>query len=188
MKKLTFFVFLFPICFLPLTHADDDSGVYLSASVNRLSADFENSDDVDFDESDNAGGARIGYMFNDLVGLELSYIDLGEYSASGPVPGNEISLDASAFSTALVLNLDLGVGFDLYGKAGVHFIESESQSLVGGRTIMVDEDEVEPFAAIGVEADFGHWNIFGELSSAQTDQNDLSIVVASVGLKYEFGR
>ena len=167
--------------------ADDDTGLYFGASANRLSADFEDVNDVDFDDSDTAGGVHIGYMFSNLVGIEAGYIDLGSYSADGDNPGNALQLDADAFNAALVLNFNVLQQLDIYIKGGAFLVRADSDSNAAGQTFREDEDSTEPYGAIGLKADLGAWNIFGELSKVDTDVNDLSIDILSVGVRYEFG-
>ncbi|MGI9316364.1 MAG: outer membrane beta-barrel protein [bacterium] len=143
------------IMLLPVAHADDDTGLYISASANRLSADFKDTSDVDFDDSDTAGGLRIGYMTNPFLGFELGYLDLGDYEAEGDTPGNRISLDGSAFTGAIILNWELVEQIDVYGKVGAFYIEADSASNVAGRRISANEDATEIFGGIGVELDLG---------------------------------
>ncbi|MBX2867474.1 MAG: outer membrane beta-barrel protein [Acidiferrobacterales bacterium] len=167
--------------------ADDDTGLYFGVSANRLSADFEDVNDVNFEESDTAGGVHIGYMFSNLVGVEAGYIDLGSYSADGDNPGNALDLDADAFNAALVLNFNALEQLDIYIKGGAFLVRADSDSNAAGQTFRVDDDSTEPYGAIGLKADLGAWNIFGELSKVDTDVNDLSIDILSVGVRYEFG-
>ena len=167
--------------------SDDDRGLYFAVSGNRLSADFEDVNDVSFDDSDTAGGLRLGYMFDDFFGAEIGYIDLGQYSARGDTPGNDINLDAQAFTGALVLSWELAHQFDIYGKVGAIYVEADSDSTIAGNSFRASESGTEAFGAIGVEADFGAWNLFGELSKVNTDTSELDIDIATVGIKYEFG-
>jgi len=167
--------------------ADDDSGWYFGASGNRLSADFEDVNDVDFSESDTALGLQIGYMFTNLFGIEAGYIDLGDYSAPGDNPNNALQLDADAFSAALVLNFSVIDQLDIYVKGGAFLVRAESDSTVASETFSVDDDSVEPFGAFGLKADLGAWNIFGEISKVDTSVSDLSIDIFSVGIRYELG-
>lgn len=51
-----------------------------------------------------------------------------------------------------------------------------------------DESSTELFGGLGIEYDFGSWNIFGEFSKLDTDTNNLSIDILSLGVKYEFSR
>ena len=77
--------------------ADDDSGWYLGAFANRLSADQDNVSDVDFEDSDTALGLKGGYMFTDLFGIEGGYLDLGDYNTRGNTQGIDLNLDAEGF-------------------------------------------------------------------------------------------
>ena len=120
-----------------LAIADDDTGFYLGVGLNRLSADFEDENDVDFEESDNAGIIKLGYMFNDFVGVEVGYIDLGDYDAEGNMPSNRIDLDAEAFTLAIVGNWSVIDKMDLYAKAGIYSIDVESNSVVADNLSLI---------------------------------------------------
>ena len=167
--------------------ADDDTGLYFGFSVSRLSADFEDQDDVDFDDSDNAGGIQLGYMFNNLIGAELGYLDLGSYSSPGDNAGNRLNLDADGFSAALVLNFEVVDELDIFIKAGAFRIDAESRSTAASLVLNQNEDSTEAFGAIGFKADLGAWNFFAELSKIDTDVSELTIDIATLGLRYEFG-
>jgi len=166
--------------------ADEDIGWYAGISANRASADFEDESDIDFDDSDTALGIRGGYMFSDIIGVEVGYLDLGDFSARGDNPGNRIDLDADAFSAALVLNWSVHDQIDLYGKVGAYFVDAKSDSVVAGSRLREDDTETEAFGAVGIEWDLGQFNLFGELSKVDTDVNDLSIDIVTAGVKYEF--
>ncbi len=165
--------------------ADDDTGFYIGFGVNRLSADFEDENDVDFDDSDNAASVKAGYMFNNYVGVEFGYLDLGDYVAEGDSRSNRIEIDAKAFNLSVVGNWPILDQMDLYGKAGIFNIDAESRSTVAGNNITRNSDENEFFAAVGVEFDLGQINLFSELSRVDTDINDLSINIITAGLKLE---
>ena len=166
------------------TLADDDTGFYLGGSVNRLSADQNNVNDVDFEDSDNAFGLKAGYMFTDLLGVEGGYIDLGDYNTKGNDAGVNLSLDADGFYLVGVLNFSFAENWDIYGKLGAFAFDSNTD-FTG---VDFDESSTELFGGLGIEYDFGHWNIFGEFSKLDTDTNDLSIDILSLGVKYEFSR
>ncbi len=166
--------------------ADDDTGWFIGVSANRVSADFEDSNDVDFDDSDTAFGVRAGYMFTDVVGVELGYLDLGDFSADGDRPGNRIDVDADAFSVALVLNWAVHDQVDLYGKLGAYHIDANSDSVAAGVRLEEGDSETEAFYAVGAELDLGQFNVFTEFSQVDTDVNDLAFDIISLGVKFEF--
>lgn len=169
-----------------VTFADDDTGFYLGVAVNRLSADFEDERDIDFEDSDNAASIKFGYMFNDIVGLEIGYLDLGGYVAEGDTPDNRIDIDADARSVAVVGNWSVMDQLDLYGKLGLYNTDVDSRSTIAGNVIDNDDDENEVFGAFGAEYDLGNFNLFAEFSVADTDINDLAIDIATAGVKFEF--
>ena len=169
-----------------LVSADDDTGWYVGAGVSRLSADFEDENDTDFDDSDNAFSAKAGYMFNNYIGVELGYLDLGDYVAEGDTRSNRIELDATAYTLTVVGNWPVIDQLDLYGKAGLINIDVESSSTIAGNRFSTDSDEDELYAAIGAEFDLGQINLFTELAIADTDINDLSLNIATAGIKIEF--
>ena len=162
--------------------SDDDTGFYLGASANRLSADQNNVNDVDFEDSDTALGLKAGYMFTDLFGIEGGWMDLGDYNTRGNTRGVNLNLDAEGFYLVGVLNFSFAESWDAYGKLGGFFFDSDTD-LTG-----FDKSSTELFGGLGLEYDFGNWNIFGEFSKLDTDTNDLSIDIISLGLKYEFSR
>jgi hypothetical protein len=162
--------------------ADDDTGFYLGASANRLSADQKNVSDVDFEDSDTALGLKAGYMFTDRFGVEGGYLDLGDYNTRGNEQGIDLNLDAEGFYLVGVLNFSVAENWDIYGKLGGFFLDTNTD-LTG-----FDKSSTELFGGLGVEYDFGKWNIFGEFSKLDTDTNDLTFDIISLGVKYEFGR
>ncbi|MGH1428819.1 MAG: outer membrane beta-barrel protein [Arenicella sp.] len=165
--------------------ADDDTGFYIGFGINRLSADFEDENDTDFEDSDNAASIKVGYMFTNHIGLELGYLDLGDYVAEGDQRSNRIELDAQAYNIAVVGNWPIIDQMDIYGKAGLFNIDAESTSSIAGNTITRNSDENEFFAAVGAEFDLGQINLFTEFSAVDTDFNDLSLNIITAGIKLE---
>lgn len=181
MKKIVSFCFVLSMTGIatPAVVADGDTGVYFGVSMNRLSADQKDVNDVHFDDSDNAFGAKIGYMFNNKFGLEGGYMDLGNYQTKSNNRGVDLNLDVDAFYAAFVLNYDISDNFAVYGKLGAAVVDSNSDFTD------FDESSTQAFGGVGIEYDFGSWNLFGELSKVDTDVNDLTVDVLSVGVKWE---
>lgn len=162
---------------------DDDTGFYIGIAGNRLDANFDDVSDVSFDDSDTAASIKGGYMFNNYFGVEVGYLDLGDYEGDSGV-----TIDADSFQLAGVLNYDVTEKFDIYGKLGAFFVNAKSDQvlpIVG--LVQEDDDTTEVYAAIGGELDLGALNFFAEYSVVDTDINDLTIDIISLGVKYEFG-
>lgn len=165
-----------------VTHADDDSGPYAGISVSRLSLNEADVRDVRFRDSDNALGVKFGYLFDGRFGLEGGYMDLGDYRARGGSRGADLSLDVEGYYLVGVLNHELTQNWDIYGKLGVFAVDTDT-SLTG-----FSRSNTEPYGGLGVEYDFGDWNLFGEYTKLDTDVDDLTIDAISLGVKYEFPR
>lgn len=163
-------------------HADDDTGPYAGISVNRLSTNEADVRDVRFRDSDNALGLKFGYLFDGRFGLEGGYLDLGDYRARGGDRGADLTLDVEGYYLVGVYNHELAANWDVYGKLGVFAVDTDS-SLTG-----FNRSSTEPYGGIGVEYDFGDWNLFGEYTKLDTDVDDLTIDAISLGVKYEFPR
>lgn len=160
--------------------ADDDTGLYIGGSINRLSADFADVNDVNFDDSDNALGAKIGYMFNNRFGVEAGYLDLGNYQARAENGGINLNLDSDGFYGVGVLNAELSDRWDFYGKLGVFIIDSNADFTD------FEESSTELYGALGVQYDLGPIDVFGEFSKIDTDYQDLSIDIITLGINYQF--
>ncbi len=166
-----------------ISAADDDTGLFLDAAWNRIDTNFRDANDVDFDESDDTWSARLGYMFNNNWGIQVGYLDLGDYQVDGG-----FSLDAEAIELSGLGKFDLGENFSLYGKAGVYFLESSSQQVIPGRgPVKDDQDETQGFVGLGAVYDFGSVGLFAEYSWVDTEINDLTLDIISAGVKYQFG-
>ena len=164
--------------------ADDDTGFYAGIGASRLDANFQDVDDLDFDDSDTAVQLKAGYMFNDILGVEGGWLDLGDYEG-----GSGIKVDADAFWLAALANWSVSDRWDLYAKLGAFFIDAKSDQVIPGRgAFNKNETETELGGGVGVEVDFGNWNLFGEYARVDTSVNDLRVDIITLGLKYEFAR
>jgi hypothetical protein len=164
------------------SHADDDTGWNAAIGISRLDANFKDTDDGSFDDSDNTVQLKGGYMFNDVFGLELGWMDLGDYQGDG-----RIKIDADGFWLVGVLNWSVANQIDLYGKAGAYFIKAKSDQVIPGfGAIREDQDNTEFGGALGAEWDFGKPNLFFEYARVDTEVSDLTIDTITLGFKYEF--
>jgi len=173
------------------TQAMADGGLYVAAGGSHARVDSG-----DFDDSDTALTLRVGYMFNDIVGLEGGYYDLGKFSDSveqlerilrdaAGGRGN-VDLDLDGYSLALVLNLPLAL-FDIYGKIGVFGVDAELTADTPVGRFRRDESAAGPLIAVGGELDLGALNIFAEISRIDIDEVEVQdLDIASIGIKLEF--
>lgn len=97
--------------------ADNDSGLYIGASVGQYNIELDGLDDgtgtiVDFDSDDTAFKLFGGWRFNRYFALELAYIDLGE--AGEQVSGVPLDIAIDGFAPYLVGTLPLGAGITVF--------------------------------------------------------------------------
>jgi OmpA-OmpF porin, OOP family len=112
------------------------------------------------EDSDTTWSVFGGYRFNPYLAIEAGYLDLGtfEYRAEGTVnpPGPVTSTSATAaidfsssgFTTAVVGSIPLSESFDLHGKLGIFFSDTEFEIGVG-----IGGSGGSPFKVSGTDTD-----------------------------------
>ncbi len=150
------------------------SPVVLSAGgfigVGALETSLSNSDG--FDGSDTSYSVKGGYMFNDNIGAEFAYADVGDITdGRGSVDGDIIS---GAVIGAIPLN-----PISLYGKIGY-----AGYNLDGlGNAAVVNEEDGGIFGGVGVEWMIGSVGLYLEYLTFDTDVDVDSI---GAGVKFHF--
>ncbi len=133
------------------------------------------------DDSDTVLGLNAGYNLNRYLGLEVGYIDLGEYTADFNVAGVTVPAQAEldfAYA-ALVLTAPFTDKFSLSARAGGVNANAELSSPIGVEAEL--EDETAAF--IGASVDYR----LMEKLSLQLRYDYLSeIDITSLGLRYHF--
>jgi hypothetical protein len=166
----------------PMVQAEEDLGWYMGLAISALDVDFEDANDLSFSDSDTAIQLKGGYMFSDMFGIEAGYVDLGDYDGDGG-----FRLDADGYWLAGIANWSVADNWDVYGKVGAFAIDATSDQVIPGFGMVKKNDtETNLFGGVGVEYDFGEWNLFGEYAVMDTDIADMNITMISAGLKYEF--
>ncbi len=117
-----------------------------------------------------------GYRFNRYVGVEATYVDWGEVTASTNTA--RVSAKQNSYGLAAVGTMPLGERFELFGKAGFLNTEQETTS-----TRTVTRDETELHYGLGVKYAFTrNWALRGEWEN--TDK--LKVELLSIGVEYRF--
>ena len=148
-------------------------GLYIGAGVYKSSVDANILSD-----DDTVPAAFIGYQLLDvgvaMFSAELGYYDLGSYNKNGN------SVDASAVSLAGVAYLPIGPFFELYAKAGVASVSSETNT--GG--VKGDFDGLDTFTGAGFALDiFDTIDIYAEYLRFDTKVDSELI---GVGVRLDF--
>lgn len=168
--------------------ADDDTGFYVGATYNDVEIEYTAGDRIRFSDDEKTAGYRAGYMFNNTLGVDLGYIDLGTYAESNVGLLGGTRLEAEATTLSLVLNLTPADYLDVYARLGAAKIEQDRSITVAGAPVNFDPvDDTKPFGAVGIAFDLGAIDLFAEYSKLDTDDNDVDLDIVSAGVKFEFG-
>ena len=139
------------------------------------------------DSADASAKADIGYQFNDVFGIEASYVSFGTIFDT-----NESTFVATQKSRALTASV-LGTipvthWFGVYGRAGIAQYESEGSGTVLGVAVN-DEKGSTPFWGAGVRFNFnkhfalrGEYQNYSNISRVDGRKDDVQAVYA--GLLY----
>lgn len=122
-----------------------------------------------------------GYRFNRYVGVEASYIDWGEVTASFNT-GAQVVAKQHSYGLAAVGTIPLGERFELFGKAGFLMTEQETRRITPN-PLNVSRDDTEFHYGAGVKSAFTrNWAVRGEWE--KTDK--LKVELLSIGVEYRF--
>jgi len=180
MKKM---LFTFVLTMLSAQVVDAASGSYagVSAGQSRLSSDACDGLPISCDFSDTGWKIFVGYQATKNFGLEVSFIDFGEFTATGP--GGTATIEFSGFSFVGTGTVPVSERFGLFGKVGLLGWDSEAH-LSG---IWLGEDD-------GTELTYGvgatvkvtehvdirvEWEQFADL-----DEDDMRLLSAGVVLSF----
>lgn len=160
-----------------LAHA----GAFLGASVGQGAV---NEDDpmFSFDETDTAYKVHGGFRFGKFFGLEASYVDLG--NPEGDIGGGVTAeVGTTLWDGFVVLVLPLGDHFEIFGKGGFMYWDSEVDLSSGASASDSDSD---PAYGVGVAFKFGdHLALRVEYELFEVGDLD-DVYFTSAGLDFRF--
>lgn len=149
-----------------------------------------------FDDSDTGWKVYGGYLFNPTVtlepniGVELGYIDFGEFTGSGG--GASDNWEATGISLSLVGLLPLEHQFSLLAKIGATRWDVDDQFTVGGIPFAASETGTDFSFGVGAQYDFTQqvgarleWERFTDVGDENiTGQSDLDLLSLSAVFQF----
>ena len=153
---------------------------YVGASIGDTSVKVDDPAG-NFNASDTSFKAFAGYRFMKFFGVEGSYIDFG--SPDDSVGGTDVSIDATAFDAFAVGVLPIGDHFEVFGKLGLLFWDTDIDvSGVGS-----DSDSGNDTAwGVGAAFIFGkHLGVRAEYEVFDIEDTD-DVNMFSVGAEWRF--
>jgi OOP family OmpA-OmpF porin len=142
---------------------------------------------ISTDEKDTTWKVNLGYQFTRHLGVEVGYVQLGEFAARGTVAGAPSSarVDVDAITFAGVGSLPIGNSqFSILGRLGGYYYNADGRGTLGGVRFTGDDDGTNLFWGFGVRYDF-HSNL-GVTLDWDHYRNDDKIKAYTVGLRYKF--
>ncbi|WP_254275947.1 outer membrane beta-barrel protein [Halomonas sp. 3H] len=176
-----------------------DEGPYVGAGLGYSKLDNDTLDwlgsiGANTDDSDTGYKLFVGYQFNPNFAIEASYVDFGDFTASGAGGGDsaELKLGVDGFTAALVGKLPIQNGFSVFGKLGLIAwdgdlslnanIDGESYRESGG------EDGTDPYYGIGAEYEVERVIIRAEFErydiSESGEDFEIDLISASIGYRF----
>jgi OOP family OmpA-OmpF porin len=164
--------------------ADTQPGFYVGAGVGTTKVSDNSFDGTGIDDSDTGFKIFGGYDFNQNIAVEVSYLDLGEASASDA--GDSLSVGVTALTAAAVGRLPLSDMFALYGKLGYASYDVKVHvNIAGFGSGSGSDSNSDLFYGVGGALSFGG-NFEGRLEyeAINVDGGDLNMI--SLGGVYRF--
>ncbi|HWH47918.1 MAG TPA: outer membrane beta-barrel protein [Burkholderiales bacterium] len=120
-----------------------------------------------------------GFKFNPNFGVEASWVDLGEVSASGP--GGSASVEVDGFGVAAVGMIPINPQFGVFGKLGAYMWDATG----GGAASGASDDGTDIMFGAGVNWNFSsHFGLRAEWERFDIDGDDIDFL--SIGAQYNF--
>jgi OOP family OmpA-OmpF porin len=109
---------------------DNESGFYAGAGIGQFDVQIDDVDDLDttidrYSTDDTAWKAFGGWRVNPYFAVELAYVNLGSPDDE-ILPGVDLEVETDGFAPYLVGVLPIGDWFEVFGKAGYYFYDSEA--------------------------------------------------------------
>lgn len=153
------------------------------------------------DETDTAWKVFGGYQFNQYIGAEVGYVDLGSASFNGtlsqPIPpfpagtATNGSFDSTAWFLTAVGSLPFGQNFAAIGKLGVSYSDTDANVTVGGVSGTVSGRTTQPTYGLGLRWDItnmfaarAEWDRFRVGGGDIGDKSDIDMFSINAIVKF----
>jgi OOP family OmpA-OmpF porin len=119
---------------------------YIGVGYGQYKFEFDDDDiDTDFSDNRDLGKIYIGANFNEMFGIELSYLDFDKASDAG------FDADIEGLSLAGTLSFPISDHFSVFAKAGWFAWEADISGSVGPLTVSNDIDGDDLFYGVGLK-------------------------------------
>jgi OOP family OmpA-OmpF porin len=120
-----------------------------------------------------------GFKFNPNFGVEASWVDLGEVTASGP--GGTATIEVDGFGVAAVGMIPINPQFGVFGKIGAYMWDANANA----PGFSASDDGTDIMFGAGVNWNFSsHFGLRAEWERFDIDGDDVDFL--SIGAQYNF--
>ena len=171
--------------------AEDSSRLYGFASVHQSTIGVDlalatvGTSTTTIDDKSTGFHAGVGYRVDDVISLELGYLDMGEatYSISDGTTTETVTAAYSGFTIGAVASQSFNDSFDVFVKGGL-FIASQDITQDASSTITISElDDSGAYVGIGGEYQLTHEFL---LYADYTKYFKNEFTTISGGIKFDF--
>lgn len=186
------------VCAAPAAHAGEEGGGYFGAAIGKASlsdycSDTEGLAVASCDDSDTSFKIFGGYRFTRNIAVEVAYVDLGKYRATGSVASIPftVTTELTGVTVQGVGIVPFGNEFALMGRIGAILWDMNSSATVGGFPGGTGDSGVD--IAMGVGAQYKFASNFGiradldyypNLGNSNTGEDNVTAV--SIGAVFLF--
>ncbi|MGI9343688.1 MAG: outer membrane beta-barrel protein [Gammaproteobacteria bacterium] len=164
---------------------------------------LESNDDgslsnVSSDDSDLMWNIAAGYLFNDWVGVEVAYLDLGEADFTAESDGSGISwvagdvgtnYEADGWLFSIIGRYPLTQRWAILARLGA-FVWETTETFTENGFVSVDKnDGTDAYYGLGFEYDIGtpdKWIVRGDVARTEIDDDGNGTNIASVSFSRKF--
>ena len=170
-----------------------DTGFYVGGALGQSSFDVDCTGTTSCDDKDSSWKIFGGYQFNKHLALEFGYADLGETTASVPVPPFTVNLalEATVWDLVAVGSLPIADRFSIFGKIGLYRADTDLNGTISGLGSVSESDSNTDLTfGIGARYDFTRnlgvrleWQRYQDLGgeffgvTAESDVDVMSVAV-----------
>lgn len=172
-KKMTKVLPFFISVSVVTMNANAGDHFYLGAGLGNSYLSVEDGTGNEDEQYEFAGQVFAGWKFNEFIGLEANYADLGEYDLTG-----NSGIEYKAYGAQVNLYLPVSKNSRFYALGGGSTVNSK------GVKVSVDkEDNSKGHIGLGYEYDFSK-NVFSRIEWKRFNE---SVHLATLNVGYRFG-
>jgi OOP family OmpA-OmpF porin len=159
-------------------------GTYLGAAWSHAAVN-----ETVIDDTKNAYKLVLGYEFEPFLGIEVGWVDFGEFDGVITAAGGStrVGYDAKTATAAITGRLPIRDLAALYAKAGYMFWSTDVKltgTVSDPQFVEGKDNGRDPFYGGGLRINLGKWAVFGEWERYKLSEIDIDAISAGVRITF----